>query len=342
MRVLVLGLCVFCVPRVVAAACEAQAAPLAGATLERCTETDAEHWRLHVELATVDLGLVVSRPSERARTVERWVAETPGVRVAVQAGDFDFPSYAPEGLTVGEGEVWSDTADDGQHALLGFDSRGVGLFVPPRQLVPAEPWMDDVLSGPMVLRDGVPVDCEGRGCERRSRTGVGLDATGRQLVIVVALGDRPTRVGVNDAELGALLRDAGAHRRAALGSRCVVGALRGRRAPCSFERRRVATDGGVPRHRGPRWRARNATARHRGRRGHARAGAARGARARGVARRSGGRRGRHAHDGRVLGVHASRARIHRAGEPRRLPHRLQALRRRGGGRRVVQRLLGAR
>jgi MYXO-CTERM domain-containing protein len=210
-RALVAALIGLLVPRVVFAACETREAPLVGVTLEQCVEADAEHWRVSVELSTADLGLAVSRPSERARTVERWVAETPGVRLAVQAGDFDFPSYAPEGLTVGEGEVWSDTTDDGSHALIGFDSRGVGVFVPPRQVVPAETWMDDVVSGVGVLRDGVPVECAGRGCERRSRTGLGLDATGRRLIAVVALGDRPTRLGVTDAELGALLREAGAH-----------------------------------------------------------------------------------------------------------------------------------
>lgn len=198
-------------PGVVYAACEAREAPLVGVTLERCVEAETEHWQVTIELSTADLGLAVSRPSERARTVERWVAETPGAVLAVQAGDFEFPSYAPGGLTVGEGEVWSDTSDDGEHAILAFDSRGVGVFVPSRQVVPAEPWMDDVVSGVAVLRDGVPVECVGAGCDRRSRTGLGLDATGRRLIAVVALGDRPTRVGVNDAELGALLRDAGAH-----------------------------------------------------------------------------------------------------------------------------------
>lgn len=206
------GVVVLCVPSSVYAACEARISPLAGVTTERCADAASEHWRVQVDLGAVDLGLAVSRPNERARTVERWVSETPGVVLAVQAGDFEFPSYAPRGLTVGEGEVWSESVDDGALAVLGFDSRGVGIFVPPRQVVPAEPWMDDVISGPMVLRDGVPVErCDGSGCERRSRTGVGLDAAGRRLIAVVALGDRPTRVGVTDPELGALLRDAGAH-----------------------------------------------------------------------------------------------------------------------------------
>ena len=92
MRALVAGLIGLLVPRVVFAACETREAPLVGVTIEQCVEADAEHWRVSVELSTADLGLAVSRPSERARTVERWVAETPGVRLAVQAGDFDFPS----------------------------------------------------------------------------------------------------------------------------------------------------------------------------------------------------------------------------------------------------------
>lgn len=183
-----------------------------GVTTERCVVGDREWWVARVDLATGDLGLQVSRPSERGRTVERWATETEGAVLALQAGDFEFPAYLPEGLTVGHGEAWSETADDARLAVLAFDDRGVGVYAPARQIVPAEPWMDAVLSGPGVLRGGVPTShCELRGCERRARTGVGLDARGRSLIAVVALGDRAERPGVTDPELGELLRDAGAH-----------------------------------------------------------------------------------------------------------------------------------
>lgn len=210
---LVVGMVVACAW---ATRADAQCAPVphatVGVTTERCATGDREWWIARVDLATGDLGLRVSRPSERGRTVTRWANETEGVVLALQAGDFGFPSYVPEGLTVGNGEPWSETADDARLAVLAFDTRGLGVYAPARQVVPAEPWMDAVLSGPSVLRGGVPTSqCEPRGCERRARTGVGLDERGRAVIAVVALGDREGRPGVTDPELGELLRDAGAH-----------------------------------------------------------------------------------------------------------------------------------
>ncbi len=123
---------------------------------------------------------------------------------AVQAGDFAFPSYTPLGLTVGAGEPWSETVDDGGHAILGFDGRGVGIYVPENQVVPPEPWMDSVVSGVRLVRDGVArTDCEESGCDRIPRTGVGITADGRFLVAVV------TPSGT-DPELAGFLLAAGA------------------------------------------------------------------------------------------------------------------------------------
>ncbi|MAC28846.1 MAG: hypothetical protein CMN31_20230 [Sandaracinus sp.] len=198
-------------PLAARAQCAEVEAPATGVTVERCEASERRWWRVRADLGAGDLGLRVSRPSESARSVESWAAAVPGAVVAVQGGDFRFPSYQPEGLTVGAGEAWAQTEDDGGLAVLAFDARGVGVYVPPRQVVPAEAWMENVVSGVEVLRAGAPVDaCVGRGCERTSRTGVGLDESGRILVAVVAEGDRPASPGVTDAELGALLRDAGA------------------------------------------------------------------------------------------------------------------------------------
>ncbi len=184
--------------------------PRTGVSVDDCSGPDRVWFVLRIDLAAGDVALRVSRPAERAQRLDTWSASVEGAVASIQAGNFDFPSYRPTGLTVGEGEAWSETADDGRTAVLAFDDRSVGIVVPPEQVVPAEAWMHSVVSGPHVLRDGVPIDtCVGRGCERTSRTGVALDESGHVLIAVVAEGDRPETSGVTDPELGALLRDAG-------------------------------------------------------------------------------------------------------------------------------------
>lgn len=171
-----------------------------GMEVERCPG----HAILRVDLAADDVGLRVTRPSERGQTVEGWASAVPGLTAAVQAGDFAFPSYTPLGLTVGAGEPWSETTDDGGRAILGFDGRGVGIYAPENQVVPPEPWMDSVVSGVRLVRDGVArTDCQDNGCERLPRTGVGITADGRFLVAVVARA-------ATDPEVAELLRAAGA------------------------------------------------------------------------------------------------------------------------------------
>lgn len=205
-RVLIGALALACVPTFASAQCTAPTNPATGLRLERCMRGADPYAVLRVDLGTGDLGVRVSRPSERGVDADRWAAGVDGVVAVVPAAEFAFPAFRPEGLTVGGGEAWADTRDDGGHAIVGFDNRAVAIFAPPEQLVPIESWMHDVLSGRAVLRDGVPAaDCAGRGCDARPRTGVGLSADARHLVLL-SIGGR----GVSDPELGAMLREHGA------------------------------------------------------------------------------------------------------------------------------------
>lgn len=174
-----------------------------GVSVRVCDTSGVTHAVASVDLAAGDVALRGSRSSERGRTARSWGQTVEGAVLVVQAGPFAFPSFTPTGLTVGAGEHWSDTADDRAHAVLGFDARGVGVFLPAPLAVPAEPWQDTVVSGVSIVRDGVVMTpCEREGCEPMPRTGLGLTADGRRLVIAVA--ERAT-----DPELGALLADAG-------------------------------------------------------------------------------------------------------------------------------------
>lgn len=177
---------------------------------EQCDTGELRYWIVRADLAAGDVGVRVARSMERGEAADAWTATIPGASAVVQAGAFVFPSFEPEGLTVGEGEAWPDSADDGALSVLAFDERNVGIVVDADQVVPFESWMRNVLSGARVLRAGVPESCVDS-CARTSRTGVGLSEDGRVLVIVVAEGDREGSAGVNLEELGALMRDAGAH-----------------------------------------------------------------------------------------------------------------------------------
>ncbi|MEM9068400.1 MAG: phosphodiester glycosidase family protein [Myxococcota bacterium] len=191
----------------------AQCAPASsrpGFEVERCEAAGVRYHVVRIDLAAGDAGLRVSRPSERGRRIDRWAETVPGAVVAIAAGDFRFPDYEPLGLTVGQGEAWTPE-DDGNLAVLGFDERSVAVFAPARQMVPPEAWMESVVSGAAVLEAGVPTtQCHARGCERRSRTGIGVDEANRFLIAVVVEGDRAGSLGATDPELGELLRTAGA------------------------------------------------------------------------------------------------------------------------------------
>lgn len=182
-----------------------------GITLAACVEGPRQFVRVSADLTATDVGLRVSRPSERGRALDTWLASVPGGVVAIPAGDFEFPSFSARGLTIGEGEAWPDASDDGSRAVLAFDAMGVALMAPAEAVVGAAPWMRSALSGVSVLSAGVPRACDGSGCDPMPRSAVGLSADGRQLIFVAVAGYRSPGDGVTDTELGALAAEAGAH-----------------------------------------------------------------------------------------------------------------------------------
>ena len=203
----------------------ASASLVPGAVRAQCTETSVSdavgmsdctrpglRWVVvTADLPAVDVGVRVSRPDERAKTVEDWASTVTNTLVAVQGGPFAFPTYAPIGFTVGDGIAWEDGEDDALRSVIAFDARSAPYVPPAEQLVDEREWMHDVVSGVPVVRAGAVVSpCRGQGCERMPRTAIGLANEGRTLVIVVAEGWTMNSAGVTDPELGELARDAGA------------------------------------------------------------------------------------------------------------------------------------
>ncbi len=182
-----------------------------GVVQRDCTEDGLHFVEVRADLVAADVGVRVSRPGERGQTVVTWSESVPGAVVSVQGGPFAFPSYSPFGLTVGEGEPWSDAEDDARLGVLAFDERGAAVVAAAEQVVPPEGWMRDAVSGVPVLRDGTVLSpCVGDGCEAGPRTALGLGDGGRTLVIVAVEGWTAGSAGVTDPELGELARAAGA------------------------------------------------------------------------------------------------------------------------------------
>jgi MYXO-CTERM domain-containing protein len=198
-------------PALARADCGAGEERAVGVVLRRC-EADGLRWSVvNADLAAADVGVRVSRPDERGRTVEAWAGAVEGAVAAIPGGPFRFADFAPLGLTVGDGTAWGEGRDDAVLGVLALDASGAGLVAPAEQVVPHEPWMDEVISGAPILRDGVPLACTGRGCEPRPRAAVGLSEDGRRLSMLAVEGWSAASAGVSDAELAALLAAAGAY-----------------------------------------------------------------------------------------------------------------------------------
>jgi hypothetical protein len=198
-------------PLPASAQCVLEGAP-SRARVERCTDGNLITWVVHAALDRSDVGLAVTAPAARGRTAEEWAGSVVGAQVVFSAGDFDLTGFSPRGFTIGEGESWPDTTDDARLSVIAFDSDGAGAFSPAREIVPAESWMWNAISGVTVLEAGTPIPgCAGDGCVRGPRTGVGLSENRRELVAVVAAGFDGASPGVTDHELGQLLANAGAY-----------------------------------------------------------------------------------------------------------------------------------
>jgi hypothetical protein len=189
----------------------AESSPAEGVVLRECTGGGLRWAEVTADLSAIDVGVRATRPEERGQAVSDWAGSLMGALVAVQGGPFLFPSYAPAGLTVGDGTQWEEGRDDARLSVVAFDARGAALIPPADQVVPYEPWMEDVVSGVPVLRGGTVLSpCTADGCEPMPRTAIGLGDDGRTLVLVVVEGWTMDSAGVTDPELGQKALDAGA------------------------------------------------------------------------------------------------------------------------------------
>jgi len=181
--------------------------------------TTSEPNRIHavfVDLCARGVSAHVTRPDDRGLRTSTFASRY-GVQIAVNAGFYNTSNYAPIGLTMGEGELWTDSGDSSTYGFVAFGERNQAELSTPSTVVssPAD-WMTDIVAGyPLLVDNGQVIQeaCFSHMCERHPRTAVGFDATGRTAILVVVDG-RWSGVsrGMTRLELAALMVDLGAVR----------------------------------------------------------------------------------------------------------------------------------
>lgn len=173
--------------------------------------------RIHVVKVDLTRGTIrvrASKTADRNITVSTF-AERYSCHAAVNGDFFNLDNRQPTGLAIGGGEQWPGTRDTNSSGFIavGRDNRAE-ISAPSAVVQPAE-WMSEVVSGrPLIVNNGrVPeINCASHYCERHPRTAVGLDQAGETLIMAVVDGRSNASRGMTVAELGALMREMGAHR----------------------------------------------------------------------------------------------------------------------------------
>lgn len=180
--------------------------------LNRVTSSQNIHV-LKVDLCADGVSFRATKPNEKGKTTSAF-AKSVGAQAAVN-GDFFVSGFGLErGIAVGDGQAWPiGTPEDKSVGQLAFGDGRVELiadFV--EQGV--EPWMKNVVGGrPTVLLGGNGTDTSGHPtlCQKNPRTAVGLTANKSHLFIAVVDGRATGRAGMTCTELGAFMKDIGAH-----------------------------------------------------------------------------------------------------------------------------------
>jgi MYXO-CTERM domain-containing protein len=179
--------------------------------------TTSDPLRIHalvVDLCAPGVSLRATSSSERKRTVSSF-GTLVGAEAAINGDFFSYSSYATTGLSIGNGDRWTDTQDSSWSVMAAFGPQ-MAAFSPASEVVSSPPsWMNDVVSGhPEIVRDGAAItsyDCSGHFCQRHPRTAAGFSRNRRTLTLVVVDGRTTVSIGVTLAQLANLMVDLGAH-----------------------------------------------------------------------------------------------------------------------------------
>lgn len=174
---------------------------------------DSDVQALRVDLAQVRVAL--SPPADAGLPLDQMPSGR-GALASVNASFFD-REFRPRGLTVSDGQPWPELlklAKPARDPLLACDSRCSIRFDAPA--APEPGWQLAVGGTPWLVRDGRTrtaeddATCASLCAHTHPRTAVGLDASGRHLILLLAAGRRGDVKGLTLAQTAALMRELGA------------------------------------------------------------------------------------------------------------------------------------
>lgn len=174
---------------------------------------DSDVQALRADLATVRVAL--SPPADAGLPLDQMPSGRSAL-ASINASFFD-REFRPRGLTVSGGHPWPELlklARPTNDPVLACDTRCVIRFDAPARPEPG--WQLGVSGTPWLVRDGHArtaeddATCANLCAHTHPRTAVGLDATGRHLIVLLAAGRRGAVKGLTLTQTAELMRDLGA------------------------------------------------------------------------------------------------------------------------------------
>ncbi len=206
----------------VARADDTTTTPYPGVThIRRVTSSQRIHV-VKIDLTLKTIRLRATRPPG-GKTVPTFASDA-GVHVAIN-GDFGtrVAPWKTSGLAMGDGDLWSNTADGTLEGLAAFGRDNHVEIRPPADVLAApEDWMSEIVGGrPLVVEEGVALDpvppwsrdgCDPHFCQAEPRSALGISQDGATLILATIDGRYSGAAGMTTRQVGALMAEMGAWR----------------------------------------------------------------------------------------------------------------------------------
>lgn len=171
-------------------------------------------WRIHalvVDLCAAGVSVRATADADHWRTVGSFAARV-DAEAAVNGDFFSYDTHLPTGLAIGAGDPWHADMRGSGEILFGDDRAYLNV---PGPITAAPAWAANAVGGrPLLVDNGAALDAFNRAdcSDRHPRTAVGLSEDRRSLILAVVDGRSNASVGMNCAELAALMDGLGAWR----------------------------------------------------------------------------------------------------------------------------------
>jgi MYXO-CTERM domain-containing protein len=177
---------------------------------------------VQVDLTSSEIGVYATPESDRGIPTSQFASHK-NAQLAINGDAFAVNGYVPLGLATGDGNTWSQTADDNASAVFHFRREGERTYaaiIPPEAVItPADlpAGTQGVVSGrPLLVRESVAVtgfacdDATTIPCQAAPRTAIAVSPDGNTLWLAVVDGWQSGSLGVTAQQLADFLVARGA------------------------------------------------------------------------------------------------------------------------------------